>query len=252
MVDLDPRDRDGDRRELDVQWVQVGRGSSSGRGDEDASEHRQDPRDREREARDRTTDPRDVFAAHLELPRSQDRELVLDGRDRYELNRDDVRTLATVGAFRVVPERQVPDARENSLRHLRDEGLVRFVSVNARERVLTLTERGRRLLESHRRDRDRGRPQGFCAGVSRMRELSHDAQLYGAYPRGGFAGNSRIAGITEADFKQLGGGSALVCAEGQRELERHVLSVRESPGAPLFLAGSKQGPEQAGVCLLHS
>jgi hypothetical protein len=183
MLDVDPRDRGNDRRDLDVQWVQFGRGPSSGRGDEDASEQPQDPRDREREARDRTTDPRDVFAAHLELPWNQDRELVLDGRDRYELNRDDVRTLSTVGAFRVVPERQVPDARENSLRHLRDEGLVRFVSVNARERVLTLTERGRRLLESHRRDRDGGRPQGFYAGVNRMRELSHDAQLYGAYLR---------------------------------------------------------------------
>jgi hypothetical protein len=183
MVDLDPRDRDDPSRDLDVHWVQVGRGSSSGRGDEGASEQRQDPRDREREARDRTTDPRDVFAAHIELPRSQDRELVLDGRDRYELNRDDVRTLSTVGAFRVVPERQLPDACENSLRHLRDEGLVRSVSVNARECVLTLTERGRRLLESHRRDRDGGRRQGFYAGVSRMRELSHDAQLYGAYLR---------------------------------------------------------------------
>src|SRR5688500_1575171 len=67
MLDLDPRDRDDDRRDLDVKWVQVGRGPSQGRGAEDASEQRQDPRDREREARDRTTDPRDVFAAHLEL-----------------------------------------------------------------------------------------------------------------------------------------------------------------------------------------
>jgi hypothetical protein len=103
MLDLDPRNRDDDSRGLDVQWVQVGRGPSSGRGDEDATEQRQDPRDREREARDRTTDPRDVFAAHLELPPSQDRELVLDGRDRYELNRDDVRTLSTVGAFAPCP-----------------------------------------------------------------------------------------------------------------------------------------------------
>ena len=38
MLDLDPRDRDDDRRDLDVQWVQVGRGPSQGRGDEDASE----------------------------------------------------------------------------------------------------------------------------------------------------------------------------------------------------------------------
>src|SRR4051812_27222658 len=98
MLDVDPRDRGDDRRDLDVQWVEVGR-PSPGRDDENASEQRQDARDRERETRDRTLDARDVFAAHLELPRSQDRELVFDGRDRYELNRDDVRTLSTVGAF---------------------------------------------------------------------------------------------------------------------------------------------------------
>ena len=180
---LDPRDPRNDSRDLDLHWVQLGRGPSSGRSDDDATERHEDVRNRDREQPDRDSDPRDVFAAHLELPRSQDRELVLDGRDRFQLNRDDVRTLSTVGAFRVVPERQVPDARENVSRHLRDEGLVRFVSVNARERVLTLTERGRRVLESHRRDRDGGRSQDFYAGVSRMRELSHDAQLYGAYLR---------------------------------------------------------------------
>ena len=31
MFDLDPRDRDDERRELDVQWVELGRGPSSGR-----------------------------------------------------------------------------------------------------------------------------------------------------------------------------------------------------------------------------
>ena len=179
MVDFDPRDRDDDRRDLDVQWVQLGRGSSTGRGD-GSSERHQDARDREREPRDRTTDPRDVFVVDVSLPRGLDRELVLERRDRYELNRDDVRTLATVGAFRVVPERHLTDGG-NSLTHLRDQGLVRFVSVNARDRVVTLTERGRRLLEGHRRDHDDGRQQGFYAGVSRMRELSHDSKLYAAY-----------------------------------------------------------------------
>src|SRR5690349_9885977 len=100
-MDFDPRDRDDDRRDLDVQWVQLGRASSSGRTDDDGSERDLDAREREREPRERATDPRDVLAAHLDLPRGQDRELVLDGQDRYELNRDDVRTLATVGAFRV-------------------------------------------------------------------------------------------------------------------------------------------------------
>lgn len=184
MFDLDPRDRDEDRRDLDVQWVQLGRGPSSGRGENDDSRDRdEDTRDREREARDRHTDPRDAFVAHLDLPRGPERELVLEGRDQYELNRDDVRTLSTVGAFRVVPEHQLSDGGDNSLAHLRDEGLVRSVSMNANERVATLTERGRDLLESHRRDRDDGRDQSFHADVSRMRELSHDAKLYDAYLR---------------------------------------------------------------------
>jgi DNA-binding MarR family transcriptional regulator len=53
--------------------------------------------------------------------------------------------------------------------------------VNARDRVVTLTEHGRRLLKNHRREREDGRPQDFYAGVSRMRELSHDSKLYAAY-----------------------------------------------------------------------
>jgi DNA-binding PadR family transcriptional regulator len=183
MVDFDPRDRDDDRRDLDVQWVELGRGSSSGGADDDGGVRHQDAGEREREPRDRSTDPREVFGADLDLPRSRARELVLQGRDRYELNRDDVRTLATVGAFRVVPERQLSDGGENSLPDLRDQGLVRVVSVNAHDRVVTLTERGRQLLESHRRDRHDSRQQGFYAGVSRMRELSHDSKLYAAYLR---------------------------------------------------------------------
>jgi hypothetical protein len=114
----------------------------------------------------------------------------MDGDHRYELNRDDSRSLATVGAFRVVAERDLrdlrdpfPDAREPDLRHLRDEGLVRFVALDSRERALTLTPGGHHLLEAHRRDRDDPREQAFYAGVSRPRELSHDAQLYRAYLR---------------------------------------------------------------------
>jgi hypothetical protein len=67
---------------------------------------------------------------------------------------------------------------------LRDEDLVRFVTLDNRERTLTLTGRGHHLLEAHRRDRDDTREQAFYAGVSRPRELSHDVQLYRAYLRG--------------------------------------------------------------------
>ena len=48
---------------------------------------------------------------------------------------------------------------------------------------MTLTECGHHLLEAHCHDRDDARGQAFCAGVSRPRELKHDAQLYGAYLR---------------------------------------------------------------------
>jgi hypothetical protein len=103
------------------------------------------------------------------------------------LNGDDVRTLGAIGAFRVVPENDLRDAEPNSrdpdLRHLSEEGLVRSVSLHGDERGVTLTDRGQHLLDSHRSDRDGTREQGFYAGVSRSRELSHDAQLYRAYLR---------------------------------------------------------------------
>lgn len=48
--------------------------------------------------------------------------------------------------------------------------------------LLTLADRGRKLLESHRA-RDRESRQAFCAGALRSRELTHDAHLYRAYLR---------------------------------------------------------------------
>jgi len=116
--------------------------------------------------------------------------VVLDGEERYELNGDDSRTIAAVGAFRVVAERdlqgrrdQSRDAREPDLRHLRNQGLTESVKLHGRDRAVTLTERGHRLLERHRREDRRDREQAFDAGVNRPRELAHDAQLYRAYLR---------------------------------------------------------------------
>ena len=154
-----------------------------------------DPRDRDEDrrepGRDRERDPRDPFVEGLDLPRGLEREIVLDDRDRtYELNGEDSRTLATVGAFRVVSESDLRDPRKGSFdprdddhRHLRDQGLMRSVLLDGRERVVTLTERGRSLLECHRRDRDDERHQEFRAGIRRPRELTHDASLYRAYLR---------------------------------------------------------------------
>jgi hypothetical protein len=170
-----------------IKWTHL---AEFDREHDDLRDRDADVRDRDRDGPEPHHDPRDVFRDGLELPRGVEREIVLDGDHRYELNGDDSRTLATVGAFRVVAERDLSDARGDSgetrepdLRHLRDEGLTRFVSLDGRERAVTLTKRGHHLLETHRRDRDKSGSQTFYAGVSRPRELSHDAQLYRAYLR---------------------------------------------------------------------
>jgi len=183
LDDVDPRSRDDDDpRDVEGHWVTLVRGPS----DDGTRDVIEDTRERHGEARDR--DPRDPFIDDLELLRGRERELVIDGDCRYELNGDESRSLAAVGALRVVsehdlrrdPRDEASDPRE-SLRHLRDEGLVRFVSLDGGERAVTLTDRGQRLLETHRRERDDRHEQAFYADVSRPRELSHDVQLYRAH-----------------------------------------------------------------------
>jgi hypothetical protein len=188
----DPRDRDDESRDVEVHWIELGRGPASDRQPEAYPRDRDDgpDRDREHDSRERGHDPRDVFLDGLELPRGLEREVVLDRDHRYEINGEESRTLAATGAFRVVPERDLRDprdvsldARHDRLGHLRDEGLIRTVSLDGRERAVTLTARGRRLLDTHRRAGGDARHQAFHAGVSRPRELTHDASLYGAYLR---------------------------------------------------------------------
>jgi hypothetical protein len=137
-------------------------------------------------------DPRDVFSQGLELPHGPDREPVSVGDDRYDLRGSEVRTLATVGAFRLVPVDDLRDdggragdVRHGDVEHLVSEGLLRHVASVDRESgtdLVTLTERGRDLLESHRSE-DRDPDQIFHEGLGSVRQLSHDAQLYRAYLR---------------------------------------------------------------------
>src|SRR5690242_9489344 len=133
-MDFDPRDRDRDDdvRDVDAAWVPLD-------GTPGLERDRDDPRDlgdrdRDRDNRARDCDPRDVFVQGLELPRGLDREVVFDGDERYELNGNDSRTLAAVGAFRVVAERDLQSRRDESgdprdadIRHLRNEGLIESV-----------------------------------------------------------------------------------------------------------------------------
>ena len=159
-----------------------GNGPSRGRG----GGLDRDPRDGD------AVDPRDVFAEGLDLPRGLDREAVSLGDERYDLRGSEVRTLATVGAFRVVPIADLRDHGERAadlwhgdLEHLRSEGLLRHVASVDRESgtdLVTLTDRGRELLESHRAP-DHDPRQTFHDGPARERELMHDAHLYRAYLR---------------------------------------------------------------------
>lgn len=178
MFDFDPRDV-GDARD------RYGEDVYDPRWGDDPRER--DERERDADARDH--DPRDVFVHGLELPRGRERELVQDERENlYELNGEDARMLATIGAFRVVAEADLEDVRDTSLaprgdalEHLADEGLIRFVDTDADHRAAVLTGRGHDVLEAHRRDRGEDPEQAFHAGVGRARELQHDAQLFHAY-----------------------------------------------------------------------
>jgi len=125
-------------------------------------------------------DPRDGLMRDLDLPRGDDRELVVD-RDRvYELDGEDSRALAAVGAFRVVPEHDL-DLPHDTLENLHEQRLVELIDLSDSDRGLTLTVEGRDLLDSHSLERDREPSQTFDAGVSRSREIDHDSNLYATF-----------------------------------------------------------------------
>jgi hypothetical protein len=177
-------DRDDDARSL-------GRGPGNDRqgSDQDARNRDHDRwADRDRDGRDRDRETRDTLTRHVHLPRGPERELVRDRDREYALRGSESRTLATVGAFRVVSSRDLrdydgspADPRSGDLRHLREQGLIKTARVPGyRDPAVVLTKEGRRLLESHR-DRDQEHHQTFYAGLARERELEHDLQVYRAY-----------------------------------------------------------------------
>ena len=203
LPDIRSRDRD----EHDARDLGRGPGNSRQSNDEHHRDLRDDARwpDRDREQPDRTFDPREPFTRDLHLPRGPGREIVHDRGREYTLRGSETRTLATVGAFRVISSRDLRDHRDRpadprsgDLRHLREQGLIETVRVpGSREHAVALTKEGRSLLEHHRdppsrealrRDfagarRDEGHRQTFWDGIKRERELEHDLQVYRAYER---------------------------------------------------------------------
>ena len=140
--------------------------------------------------------PADVFTRDLDLPRGPTRERVSPSQSLYHLRASEVRMLATVGAFRVVaavgpsghrgPARTGPRRRPRAPPRAR-AGPRRVPDARARRATLvTLTDAGRDLLESPSRPpRGRDRQTLLRRRRASARELSHDAQVYRAYQRGG-------------------------------------------------------------------
>lgn len=167
--DIDPRSHEQERPTVD-------RGSRGGGNTKERS----------------TSEVRDVFARDLELPRGAERARVWAGGKALELSGSEVRVLSTVGAFRVVPASDLTDRSclnqrtvADDLRHLSDTGLVKtmpYVVGKTRTALVSLTDRGRALLEDSRRP-GHGTPQEFRAGFVKPRELAHDSRLYQAYLR---------------------------------------------------------------------
>ena len=180
-----PRDRDHD----DARSLGRGPGNDRQGSDGHGPDRDHDPRwDRDRDDRERDREAPDTFSRHVHLPRGPERKLVHDRDREYTLRGSESRTLATVGAFRVVSSRDLrdhdgspADPRSGDLRHLREQGLIETTRVPGyRDHAVSLTKDGRSLLESHR-DHDHEHSQTFYAGLGRERELEHDLQVYRAY-----------------------------------------------------------------------
>src|SRR5947207_545000 len=141
-MDFDPRDYDSrDDARFPSDRHHGGRGNSH-----DSNEDRHDPREDTRWP-ERDRDPRETFTRDLNLPRGLEREIVRDRDREYTLRGSESRTLATVGAFRVVSSRDLrdhgdrpADPRSGDLRHLREQGLVATTRVpGSRDYAVSLT-----------------------------------------------------------------------------------------------------------------
>lgn len=231
--DVDSRERDDGIRDREDQSLSLGRGGGGLAKDADdgVSGRASDARERDREARDRQDDrgldPRDVLVRDLDLPHGHDRELV-HSRDRdYTLNGSEWRTLATIGAFRVVSERDLRDPRDSArdLRHLEDQRLIQRVPLDEQERAVTLTQDGRGLLERHRGDHSDHR-QTFYAGADRARERTHDTQVYRAYLKAAERLQARECRILRIELDRE------LKREYQRFLQERNRGNRDSDGRP--------------------
>ena len=218
--DHDPRSQDTGRLRDDAcERGDLDRGSRGG----------SDPRS------ELSRDSRDVFTRGLTLPRADRRQRVSMRERTYELSGSDVRLLATVGAFRAVPQRELepantrtPDSRDRQIDHLKSSGLIETRPLGtgpSRTTLVTLTERGRDLLDAAQ-DRSLDDRQRFYAGFARRPEISHDAHFHRAYERAAHAirerGGSVRRVVLDYELKR----------DYQRFLQERNRHKRDSDGRP--------------------
>jgi hypothetical protein len=180
-------------------------------------------------------DPRDVFTRGLALPRGSRRQRVTLRNRTYELSGSDVRLLATVGAFRAVPQRELEPTgprtrgdRDWQIEHLRNSGLIDTRPHGAglsRTTLVTLTERGRDLLDAAQ-DRSIDDRQRFYAGVARRPEITHDSHFQRAYARAAERISARGGHVRRVvlDYE--------LKREYQRFLQERNRQKRDSDGRP--------------------
>jgi hypothetical protein len=160
-----PDARTGDRDDGDERSLGRGPGNDRPGSDTEGRERDHDPRwaDRDRDDRERGRDVSDAFTRHVHLPRGPERELVHDRDREYTLRGSESRTLATVGAFRVVSSRDLRDhdgspvdPRSGDLRHLREQGLIETTRVPGyRDHAVSPTKDGRSPPRGPPRSRSR-------------------------------------------------------------------------------------------------
>ena len=150
--DFRPRDRDDE----DARTLGRGPGNERQASDGHGRDRHDDVRwaERDRDGRERDREARDTFTRHLHLPRGLEREVVRHRDREYTLRGSESRTLATVGAFRVVSSRDLrhhhdrpADPRSGDLRHLREHGLIETVRVPGYCEVEKGVEEGERRGE---------------------------------------------------------------------------------------------------------
>jgi hypothetical protein len=162
-----PRDRALDLPLEHARHSGAGSGRDMPRGGRGAGDKRPRPRT--------NPGPRDALIQQLNLPRGEARETVITNGRSYSLRGSEARTLATIGAFRVVEAGDLVepgkgrDAWHGDLERLQKSGLIEVRTAGGQRTLATLTREGQAVLDQHRRESHGTASQTYYAGIVKAR-----------------------------------------------------------------------------------